>query len=80
MPRCVLLVDDGVLLLELVGSISDGCHRAALNSVITGQATIIAYIDGYKLLMIATLAVLPLRFVFKRPTAGGRQGGTMVVE
>ncbi len=39
--------------------------RAALDAVITRQAQIIAYIDDYKLLMIATLAVLPLLMVFK---------------
>jgi MFS transporter, DHA2 family, multidrug resistance protein len=41
--------------------------RAALDAVITQQAQIIAYIDDYKLLMIATLAVLPLLIVFNRP-------------
>jgi MFS transporter, DHA2 family, multidrug resistance protein len=40
--------------------------RAALDSVITEQAQIIAYIDNYKMLMIATLAVFPLLLVFKR--------------
>ena len=40
--------------------------RAALDSVITEQAQIIAYIDDYKLLMIATLAVFPLLLVFRR--------------
>jgi MFS transporter, DHA2 family, multidrug resistance protein len=39
--------------------------RAALDGVITRQAQIIAYVDDYKLLMIATLAVAPLLFVFK---------------
>ena len=36
---------------------------------ITEQAQIIAYIDDYKFLMIATLAVLPLLMVFRRPSA-----------
>jgi MFS transporter, DHA2 family, multidrug resistance protein len=40
--------------------------RAALDAVITQQAQIIAYIDDYKLLMIATLCVFPLLLVFKR--------------
>ena len=40
--------------------------RTALDAVITQQAQIIAYIDDYKLLMIATLAVLPLLLVFRR--------------
>jgi len=41
--------------------------RTALDAIVTQQAQIIAYIDDYKLLMIATLAVLPLLLVF-RPT------------
>src|SRR5277367_4283522 len=42
--------------------------RAALDAVITRQAQIIAYIDDYKLLMIATLAVLPLLVIFTKPS------------
>ncbi len=45
--------------------------RAALDAVITGQAQIIAYMDDYKLLMIATLAVLPLLVVFNKPKQAG---------
>ena len=40
--------------------------RAALDAVITQQAQVIAYIDDYKLLMIATLAVIPLLVVFNK--------------
>jgi MFS transporter, DHA2 family, multidrug resistance protein len=39
--------------------------RAALDAAITQQAQVIAYIDDYKFLMIATLAVIPLLVVFK---------------
>jgi DHA2 family multidrug resistance protein len=42
--------------------------RAALDAMVTRQAQIIAYIDDYKLLMIATLAVIPLLLVFKSPS------------
>ncbi|HEY2527007.1 MAG TPA: DHA2 family efflux MFS transporter permease subunit [Xanthobacteraceae bacterium] len=45
--------------------------RAALDAVITQQAQIIAYIDDYKLLMIATLAVIPLLVVFKSTASSG---------
>ncbi|HLY89959.1 MAG TPA: DHA2 family efflux MFS transporter permease subunit, partial [Acetobacteraceae bacterium] len=45
--------------------------RAALDAVITRQAQIIAYIDDYKLLMIATIAVIPLLLAFKRPSREG---------
>jgi DHA2 family multidrug resistance protein len=44
--------------------------RSALDAIITQQAQIIAYIDDYKLLMIATLAVIPLLIVFKQASAG----------
>lgn len=54
--------------------------RAALDSVVTTQAQIIAYIDDYKLLMLATLAVMPLLIVFKKPPAGGRKEHAMVAE
>jgi DHA2 family multidrug resistance protein len=53
--------------------------RAALDAMITQQAQIIAYIDDYKLLMIATLAVIPLLIVFKRPPRS-RGGHAPVVE
>jgi MFS transporter, DHA2 family, multidrug resistance protein len=53
--------------------------RAALDAMITRQAEIIAYIDDFKLLMIATLAVIPLLIVFKKP-AGGGADHTVVVE
>ncbi len=47
--------------------------RAALDAVVTRQAQIIAYIDDYKLLMIATLLVIPLLIVFKQASGGGRE-------
>jgi DHA2 family multidrug resistance protein len=43
--------------------------RAALDAVVTRQAQIIAYIDDYKLLMIATLAVVPLLIVFRKSSS-----------
>jgi len=46
--------------------------RAALDAVVTRQAQIIAYVDDYRLLMLATLAVIPLLAVFQgrsRPPA-----------
>ena len=48
--------------------------------MITRQAQIIAYVDDYKLLMIATLAVIPLLVVFKRASEGGGEDHTLVVE
>jgi DHA2 family multidrug resistance protein len=54
--------------------------RAALDAMITQQAQIIAYIDDYKLLMIATLAAIPLLIVFKPTSSGGSKDHTLVVE
>jgi MFS transporter, DHA2 family, multidrug resistance protein len=45
--------------------------RAALDGVLTQQAQIIAYVDDYKLLLIATLAAIPLLVVFRRSSGGG---------
>jgi DHA2 family multidrug resistance protein len=54
--------------------------RAALDAMITRQALIIAYIDDFKLLMIATLAVIPLLIVFKQASDGGGHDHTLAVE
>jgi DHA2 family multidrug resistance protein len=54
--------------------------RAALETVVTRQGQIIAYIDNYNLLMIATLAVVPLLVVFKKASGGGGPAHTVVVE
>ena len=54
--------------------------RAALDAMITRQAQIIAYIDDFKLLMIATLVVIPLLIVFKKASDGGGENHTLVVE
>lgn len=53
---------------------------AALNGVITDQAQIIAYIDDYKLLMIATIMVIPLLIVFRRVQRGGADDHAVVLE
>jgi DHA2 family multidrug resistance protein len=45
--------------------------RAALDAVITRQAQIIAYVDDYKLLLVAMLVALPLLALFKGSTSGG---------
>jgi MFS transporter, DHA2 family, multidrug resistance protein len=54
--------------------------RAALDAMITRQAQIIAYINDYRLLMIATIVVIPLLIVFKRAPASGSETHTLVVE
>ena len=54
--------------------------RAALDAIITQQAQVIAYIDDYKLLMIATLLVIPLLIVFKRASDKGGEDHAVVGE
>ena len=54
--------------------------RAALDAMITQQAQIIAYIDDYKLLMIATLVVIPLLIVFKRASSSDGDDHTVVMD
>jgi MFS transporter, DHA2 family, multidrug resistance protein len=52
--------------------------RAALDAMITQQAQIISYIDDYKLLMIATIAVIPLLVVFTT-TSRGKTGQPIAI-
>jgi DHA2 family multidrug resistance protein len=40
--------------------------RAALDGMITQQSTVIAYIDDFKLMMLISLAVMPLVLLFRR--------------
>ena len=54
--------------------------RAALDALITQQAQVIAYIDDFKLLMIVTLAAIPLIFIFKKPSGAGSAGPSVVME
>src|SRR5260370_35558081 len=54
--------------------------RPALEAMITRQAQIIAYIDDFKLLMMATLIMIPLLIVFKKASAGAGEYHTLVVE
>jgi DHA2 family multidrug resistance protein len=53
--------------------------RAALDAVVTQQAQIIAYMDDYKLLMIATLAAIPLLVIFKKPPRSAAADSSMHV-
>ncbi len=53
---------------------------AALDAVITRQAQIIAYVDDYKMLMLATLAAMPLLLVFKKAAKKVEIDHTMAVE
>jgi DHA2 family multidrug resistance protein len=52
--------------------------RAALDALVTQQAQIVAYIDDYKLLLIATLALFALLVIFKKTS--GSPGHAAAVE
>jgi DHA2 family multidrug resistance protein len=52
--------------------------RAALDGLVTQQAQIVAYIDDYKLLLIATLALFALLVIFRK--SSGPAGHPAVVE
>ncbi len=49
---------------------------AALNAEITRQATIIAYVDDFKLMMVVSMLALPLVFLLRKPRAAkAAEGG-----
>ena len=54
--------------------------RAALNEVITLQSTIIAYMDDFKLLMLMSLAVMPLVLLLRKPAAAPAMDHSAVME
>jgi DHA2 family multidrug resistance protein len=54
--------------------------RALLDSVVSQQALIIAYVDDFKLVMLVALAALPLLLLFRRPSQGGAEPGMPGIE
>jgi DHA2 family multidrug resistance protein len=58
--------------LQTIGPAAGPAALAVLNAEITRQAVFIAYLDDFKLMMIVTLAVMPLLLLMKR----GRKVGT----
>jgi DHA2 family multidrug resistance protein len=53
--------------------------RPTVEGWVTARRDAVAYVDDFKLLMIATLVVIPLLIVFKKP-AGSGADHTVVVE
>ncbi len=66
-------------------NMATGEGRAMMDMIVTQQATLIAYLNDYKLLMILTLAMIPLIFIIgsskRKPTQGRdrRSGGVGIV-
>jgi DHA2 family multidrug resistance protein len=54
--------------------------RAALDQVIQMQASIISYIDDFKLMMILSLAAIPLVLLLRRAETAGTDDHAMVME
>ncbi|MDB6141367.1 MAG: oxidoreductase [Pseudomonas sp.] len=54
--------------------------RAALDSMITVQATWVAYLDDFQLLMVLSIVVMPLLLILKSPTTEPHNGPMSVVE
>ncbi len=52
--------------------------RAALDAVVTRQAQIIAYIDDYKLLLVAMLAAIPLLLLFRGSSSASADAPVVV--
>ena len=56
----------------------DDAGRAALNAEVTRQASVVAYANDFKLMMVVALAALPLIFLLKRAKA--QPGETAILE
>jgi MFS transporter, DHA2 family, multidrug resistance protein len=54
--------------------------RAALDQVVQMQAAIISYIDDFKLMMILSLAAIPLVLLLRRAETPGGSDHAMVME
>ena len=48
-----------------------------LSNLVTQQATMLAYIDNFKMLGVAVLAMIPFVFLMKKVKPGGADGGTL---
>ena len=79
-----MMIGASVTPLNLALQVAELVHQwldpaSLLDRVVEQQAQIIAYIDDYKLLLIATLALFALLLIFKK--SGGSAGsGHAVVE
>jgi DHA2 family multidrug resistance protein len=62
------LQDAGV---STIYNLANGAGMTALNGEITRQASMIAYVDDYWLMMILTLAVIPLLLLVRKPKTAG---------
>ncbi|MDF2388472.1 hypothetical protein JMG10_44035, partial [Nostoc ellipsosporum NOK] len=54
--------------------------RAALDGVVTLQATIISYMNDFKLMMILSLAAIPLVLLLRKPGTPAKVDHSAVME
>ena len=52
---------------------------AQLDGLVNFQAAMVSYIDDFKLMMIVTLAAIPLAFILRKPTVPAQKGAPMAV-
>jgi DHA2 family multidrug resistance protein len=57
-----------------------GAGRAALDQVVNMQASIIAYVDDFKLMMILALLAMPLVFLLKKATPSKNDDHAVAIE
>ena len=53
---------------------------SALNAEITRQATMVAYVDVFRLMFFMTLACIPLVFLLRKPRGGGEEALHVVAD
>ncbi|HKT53747.1 MAG TPA: DHA2 family efflux MFS transporter permease subunit [Caulobacteraceae bacterium] len=61
-------------------SLTNPAGAAAINGVVNQQATMVAYIDDFKLMMITTMALAPLLFFMRPPSRTLADSGSLVLE
>jgi DHA2 family multidrug resistance protein len=61
---------------QSLGDVGNAAALAALNGRVTRQATMIAYNNDFKLLLVLSLLAIPLAFIFSKP---GRSSGATAV-
>lgn len=57
-----------------------GAHASGLDAQVEVQASWIAYVDDFKLLMLLPLAVMPLLLIIKTPTTQANEETAPVME
>jgi len=65
---------------ELLAQLSSHSGAAAFNAALTGQASMIAYIDDFQLMFILTLLAMPLLLLVRTAKAAPKDAPHVAVE